>query len=50
MAETTMNAAPAAQNTPAAKPKKSIIECFLQGCGKGFDIGIKQIAPAMILG
>lgn len=50
MAETTMNAAPAAQTTPAAKPKKSIIECFLQGCGKGFDIGIKQIAPAMILG
>lgn len=49
MADNTVTAAaPAAQTAP--KAKKSIVESFLQGCGKGFDIGIKQIAPAMILG
>lgn len=46
MADTNITAVQAA----APKPKKSIVESFLQGCGKGFDIGIKQIAPAMILG
>lgn len=48
MAATHSTAPVAAQ--PISKPKKSIVESFLQGCGKGFDIGIKQIAPAMILG
>ncbi len=36
--------------TPAAEPKKGVIEIFLNGCKKGLYIGLEQVLPAMILG
>ncbi len=32
------------------KPKKSIVEIFMNGAKKGFYIGVEQILPAMIMG
>lgn len=43
-----------ANNTNAAQveaPKKaSVIDTFLKGCYRGFEVGMKNITPAMILG
>lgn len=36
--------------TKAAEPKKNIIEVFMNGCKRGFYIGVEQILPAMVLG
>ena len=33
-----------------AEAKKSVVEIFMEGCRKGFTIGVNQIIPAMILG
>lgn len=30
--------------------KKSIIDLFMKGCYDGFNIGVRNIMPAMILG
>ncbi len=32
------------------KERKSVIDLFMKGCYDGFNIGIKNIMPAMILG
>lgn len=37
-------------NTQAKESKKSIIEVFMGGAKKGFQIGVDQILPAMVLG
>lgn len=31
-------------------PKRNLIEVFMEGCKKGFYIGVEQILPAMVLG
>lgn len=38
------------EKTTAAAPKKNIIEIFMNGCKKGFYIGVEMILPAMVLG
>ena len=32
------------------KPRKSVVEIFMNGAKKGFYIGVEQILPAMIMG
>lgn len=45
-----MSEATAAKDTATATPKKNVIEVFMNGCKKGFYIGVELILPAMILG
>lgn len=40
----------AAAAAPAKAKKPSIVDTFLKGCAKGFQVGIENITPAMILG
>ncbi len=40
----------AAAGAAAPPVKKSIIEVFMNGCKRGFYIGVEQILPAMVLG
>lgn len=37
-------------NTATAPAKTPLVNLFLKGCYQGFEIGIKNIVPAMILG
>lgn len=34
----------------ANENKKSIVDLFMEGCRKGFNIGVSNILPAMVLG
>ncbi|MBQ6583262.1 MAG: nucleoside recognition protein [Mogibacterium sp.] len=37
-------------NAVAAQKRPSVIDTFLKGCYRGFEVGMKNITPAMILG
>lgn len=39
-----------AAKTIAPPAKKNLVEVFMNGCKRGFYIGVEQILPAMILG